>query len=417
MSRDRCYLHAKAAWINGSELVRNVTVVIEKGLIADIIRSDGPNDSTFTSATEQSCDLLLPGLINAHCHLEYSWLRGRMPRGDGQTFPEWLEAINRMKLDGGGDDYFPAMDRAIDEMARGGTTCVVNSFVDSQSMEKLCQSPLRAVALCEVLHLRGDAEGALRGAMKTTAEICGEGLLGRGLNPHAPYTVNGPMRGALRRVHVQSPEALTAWHMAETAGEVEMFESGMGELMEFFQRNHIPLPFDDVPRTHPASFLIHEGLWDNCDAVFHWNYPGPGGSSHFAAPRAIVHCPGTHAFFGRPPFPMKEILADGANVCLGTDSLASSDSVSMMEMVRLAGESFPFLTGGELVNMATRNPARSRLRGNRGAKLGTIAVGAEADMVLLTSSRGVFDESSLREALVSRDCNVTSVLVGGSDIL
>ena len=417
MSRAGRTLHATAAWINGKELARNVRVVIEKGVVAEIVRTDESDGSMSKFTAEQSCDILLPGLINAHCHLEYSWLGGRMPRGDGQTFPEWLEAINRMKADGGGDDYFPAMERAIDEMARGGTTCVVNSFVDPQSMEKLCHSPLRAVALCEVLHLRGDAESALRGAMKTTAEICGEGLVDRGLNPHAPYTVNGPMRSALRRLLAQSPGALTAWHMAETAGEVEMFESGTGELMEFFRRNHIPLPFDDVPRNHPVSFLSAEGLWDSCDAVFHWNYPGPGGSSHFNAPRAIVHCPGTHAFFGRPLFPMKEILADGANVCLGTDSLASSDSLSMMEMVRLAGEAFPFLSGGELVNMATRNPAGSRLIGSRGKKLGTISVGAQADLVLVASPVGVTDDPTLREALVSRDCKVTSVLVGGNDIL
>ena len=417
MSSERRLIHAKAAWINGNELGRNVSVIIEKGIIADILRSDRPSDSSATLAPHRSCDLLLPGLINAHCHLEYSWLRGRMPRGDGQSFSEWLEAINRMKADGGGDDYLPAMDRAIEEMIRGGMTCVVNSFVDPQSMVKLCQSPLRAVALCEVLHLRGDAESALSGALKTIEEIAGEGMMGRGLNPHAPFTVNGPMRAALREAFAKSPDIHMAWHVAETVGEVEMFESGTGELMEFFHRNHIPLPFDEVPRAHPASFLNDEGLWDSCDAVFHWNYPGLAGSSHFAAPRAIVHCPGTHEFFGRPPIPMKEILADGANVCFGTDSLASSDSLSMMEMVRLAGESFPFITGGELVNMTTRNPGRSRLITGTGTKLGTISVGAEADMVLVASPIVVFNDPTLRAALLSRDCNVTNVLVGGNDIL
>ncbi|PKO16491.1 hypothetical protein CVU37_10960 [candidate division BRC1 bacterium HGW-BRC1-1] len=412
MNPARRVIHAKAAWIDGEELARDIAVVIESGVITDLIRTSDHLDSPT-----ESCDLLLPGFINAHCHLEYSWLKGRMPRGDNHSFPQWLEAINSLKVDGGGEDYFPAMDRALEEMIIGGTTCVVNSYVDAESMEKLRVTPLRAVALEEVLHLRGDAESALSGALGRSDEDTAEGLLARGLNPHAPYTVNGPMRAALRAVLAQRPNLLTAWHLAETAGEVEMFESGTGELMEFFQRNHIPLPFDQAPRAHPADFMNHEGLWDRCDAVFHWNHPGPEGSSHFAAPRAVVHCPGTHAFFDRPPFPMKEILADGANVCLGTDSLASSDSLSMLEMIRLTGESFPFLTGGELVNMVTRNPARSRLIASSGAKLGTISVGAEADLVLFSHPTEVFDEPTLRQALLARVSQVSSVFVAGDHIL
>ena len=411
----RIILAADRVWLGGDEAVPDMAVLLEDGRIADVLpASDVPMDPAV--ARVRRCDLLLPGLINAHCHLEYTWMRGRLPDGGDTDFAGWLEAIRPLKAEVTPEEKRAEIRRGIGDLIAGGATCVVDSYEDVASVEELAGSPLRYVALAEMIHLAPGADAVPPALPPAGGVPRGPRCLGVGANPHAPYTINGTARRLLASALAAHPALPCAWHIAETADEVEMFECGSGAMMDFFVRNGVPLPFDEPPRCHPADFLRAAGLLDRCDAAFHWNVPPAGGSAHFAAPRAVVHCPGTHAFFMRPPFPMREVLADGANVCLGTDSLASGGSLSMLEMIRLAADAFPFLGGRGLLEMATRNPARSRMISGSGLRLGEIAQGAEADLVHLAIPQGAAG-MGLRDLLVHRDTRVAAVMIAGEWVL
>lgn len=411
----RIILAADRVWLGGDEALPDMAVVVEDGRIADVLPARTvPADPA--AGRFRRCGLLLPGLINAHCHLEYTWMRGRLPHGGEADFPGWLEAIRPLKAGITPEAKRAEIRRGIGELIAGGATCVVDSFEDVAAAEELAVSPLRHVVLAEMIHLAPGADAVPAALPPVTGVPRGPRCLGVGTNPHAPYTVNGVARRMLVSALAADPDIPCAWHIAETPDEVAMFEHGDGAMMDFFVRNGVPPPFAEPPGCHPADFLRAEGLLDRCDAAFHWNIPPAGGSGHFAAPRALVHCPGTHAFFRRPPFPMRELLADGANVCLGTDSLASGESLSMLAMLRLAAEAFPFLGAGGLLDLATRNPARSRIISRGGVRLGEISPGSGADMVELAAPDGA-DYSGLRGVIANAGTRVSAVMIEGEWVL
>src|SRR5580698_9651804 len=103
----------------------------------------------------------------------------------------------------------------------------------------------------------------------------------------------------------------------------------------------------------------------------------------------IVHCPGSHRYFSHPPFPAKRLHELGVNLCLGTDSLASAESLSLFSEMRFFRANEPWLRSEQILRMVTVNPARALRR--RG-QLGQITPGALADLIALpapSSLRGV----------------------------
>ena len=106
----------------------------------------------------------------------------------------------------------------------------------------------------------------------------------------------------------------------------------------------------------------------------------------------VVHCPGSHQYFSHPPFPARRLSELGVNLCLGTDSLASTDSLSLFVEMRLLRKAQPWLRAEEVLRMVTVNPARALRR--RG-QLGQIAPGAYADLIALPapgSLGGVYED-------------------------
>jgi aminodeoxyfutalosine deaminase len=121
----------------------------------------------------------------------------------------------------------------------------------------------------------------------------------------------------------------------------------------------------------------------------------------------IVHCPGSHRYFSHPPFPARRLQELGVNVCLGTDSLASTDSLSLFEEMRAFHAAERWLRPEELLRMVTVNPARALRR--RG-QLGKIVPGALADLIALPAfgTLGGIDED-----IVNHDKPVTWTMIDG----
>ncbi|MBX7245485.1 MAG: amidohydrolase family protein, partial [Candidatus Sumerlaeaceae bacterium] len=172
--------------------------------------------------------------------------------------------------------------------------------------------------------------------------------------------------------------------------------------------------FQDAPGCAPTDFLANEGLLDHCDVGYHLNFPGPDGGAFFAAPRLVVHCPGTHSFFARDPFPLCQILASGANLALGTDSLASSDSLGMFDMLRIMGGEFPCLAGPQLLDMVTTNPARASVLEKAPLPLGIIQRGAAADFTAIEIPGPPVRD--LRDLLMEPAAQVSATFIAGDKV-
>src|SRR5688500_5355814 len=113
-------IHAKAAWVRGRELARDVLLEIAEGRISGIRTGASSDDADVKT------DLLLPGFINAHCHLEYTALAGKLPRGK-VPFGEWLDAIVSAKGELSEAEIKAGIESGVRQLIGGGCTTVVDS--------------------------------------------------------------------------------------------------------------------------------------------------------------------------------------------------------------------------------------------------------------------------------------------------
>jgi aminodeoxyfutalosine deaminase len=406
------FIRASAAWTGGNVLRSDAVVVVEEGRVRDILDSRSVPADVSPSYPAR---LLLPGFINAHCHLEYSYCRGKMTGGE-VAFPDWVSELGRTAAATTTGEKMEFAGQAVQELLAGGTTTLVDCTRSDWSAEILHESPLRHVILWEMIGLdAGTGLAAFEKGMRridTNARRCPK-CVALGLNPHAPYSVGPALRECMRQELRMNPTIVCGWHLSEMAEEMKLFAQGTGAWADFLRAKDLPLPFDKVPATTPTDFIASEGLLDRCDFAFHMNHPASFDFERFAMPRSLVHCPGTHDFFKRTSFPMREYLEAGTSVCLGTDSLASAETLSMLDTIRLAAAEFPALTGPQLLNMATKAPGQNRAFESLPG-LGTISPGAPADLVAIeTPLPGVAD---LRTVLSNCETKVAATFVAGKRV-
>jgi cytosine/adenosine deaminase-related metal-dependent hydrolase len=407
------FIKAEAAWIDNNHLRHNAIICVENGIVTDILAEHQVEfDSGKPAPTEVK--LLLPGFINLHAHLEYSFCKGKLPRGR-VSFTEWIDAIGVLKRSVSADEVITAAQGAVRELVASGCTTVVDCAHRPEIAHVLAESPLRYAILWELIALTDSQAEAL------WEDVVGKRLLldkparclGFGLNPHAPYSVGSRLRALLREFLSSNPQVLVGWHVSETAEEMEFFTSGTGTFREFCTSHQIPAAFDEVPGCTPLEFLHREHLLEHADLIYHFNHFTRSDLDLLKSSGlpTIVHCPTTHDYFQRPPFDLVTLVRAGINVALGTDSLATADSLSMLEALRLAAKSYPALTGPQLLDLVTRNPARSPALRDVNPPLGVIARGSAADFVALDTSCSL--ERDLREILCHPSTKVTATFVAG----
>jgi cytosine/adenosine deaminase-related metal-dependent hydrolase len=178
-------------------------------------------------------------------------------------------------------------------------------------------------------------------------------------------------------------------HVAESREELDMFRHARGPLYEFMASLRRPMedcggttPFAKLWKTHSIDakwLLTHMNELTEDDFALLSQLP-LGGAPH------IVHCPGSHRYFGHSTFPYRRLHEIGVNICLGTDSLASTDSLSLFAELRRLQRSEPWLTGYQLLRTVTVNPARALRRENQ---LGRIKPGALADLIAIPFSQRI----------------------------
>jgi cytosine/adenosine deaminase-related metal-dependent hydrolase len=364
--------------------IENGAVAIEEnrivavGTVPDLHwLSDGP-------VIDLGDQVLLPGLINAHCHLDYSMMRQAI--SPPKSFTAWVQRINALKRSLDNDDYLAAVQRGFVELRKWGTTSVCNIEAFPELMTRLPPSPLRTWWFYEMIDIRHriTTEDVVAGALSFFQHRA-RSLDSFGLSPHAPYTASLNLF-QLANACASSFSMPLMTHLAESAEEFEMFRSARGPLYEFM--DSLRRPMADCGQDSPFGHLWKSGSVDARWLLTHMNTLTEEDFLLLAdLPRGagphVVHCPGSHRYFSHPPFPARRLHDLGVNLCLGTDSLASTDSLSLFAEMRLMQDTQPWLHPEQILRMVTIHPARALRR--RG-QLGRIVPGALADMIALPFS-------------------------------
>jgi cytosine/adenosine deaminase-related metal-dependent hydrolase len=351
-------------------------VIVATGCAADL-----PPNTPADAIHRLSDRVLMPGLVNLHCHLELTTLHDRLT--PGKPFPTWVEQLRGYTAGLDADDYRHAAHVGVERLIAGGCTTVLDVGNTGEALDVLAQSSLRSFPCVETLGLDPHyAPSRFEAARALSLKSGGTDRFKPGLAPHAAYSMSTEL---LRRVmdDQRSSGLPVTIHAAESREEAELFASGTGPLAEYCRRI-----FADAPHhfgTSPVRWLESEGLLPDGLILVHGNMLDETDMEILARHHAtVVHCPSSHAFFGHPRFPYERLRAHGINVGLGTDSLASGDSLSMWEQMRLFSNAYPDVPMEDVVAMATINGAKALGLSD----VGLLKAGWKADLAISTLEEG-----------------------------
>ena len=308
--------------------------------------------------------LLLPGLVNAHAHLELSDAR---PGPKPVSFGAWLGGVIRARS-GLGDRVEQAAGeaarRGADESLGFGVTTVGDiSKFSAATRPVLAESPLRVVSFGEIQAMAG-RRGLLDERLRTATDLRWDGWTDRnrlrvGVSPHAPYTVepDGYRRCVAWASATHRP---ICTHLAESPEEADFLRDHDGPLRGIWDAMR---EWDDAVPRHddgsPLTFAQRVGLLSTRAPVLlaHANYIDDAELDLLAESTAsVAFCPRTHAYFGHADHGrhrLPDMLARGINVCVGTDSRASSPDLNLVDDLRRVRHDFPELSAGEVWSLAT----------------------------------------------------------------
>ncbi len=356
--------------------------------------------------------ILLPGLVNAHCHLDYTNMAGQI--APVREFVDWLKSMTTSKNGWTYSDFSESWLRGADMLLRSGTTTVGDiEMVPELLPEIWTATPLRVLSFLEMTGVksRRPAPEILREALEKIASLP-SGRSHAGLSPHAPYSTT-PELLRLAADAARKQNLRVATHVAESDQEFEMFAHGKGAMFEWIARNDRDM--SDCGLGSPVQHLERQGaLHENLLAI-HVNYLAPGDAQLLARHKVnIVHCPRSHHYFRHRAFPLAKLAGAGINICLGTDSLVSvyktrkeTVALDMFEEMRELATAHPALSPATILEMATINGARAL---GMAGQIGELSPGAFADMIAIPFAGKVADAHA---AALHHTGNVSATMIGG----
>jgi cytosine/adenosine deaminase-related metal-dependent hydrolase len=396
---------------------------IENGavcLVGNKIRSVGAWGKMRVPTTEPVFDLgdviLLPGLVNAHCHLDYTDMAGQLP--PPKIFTDWIGSITAAKTGWSYSDYAHSWLHGAHQLVKTGTTTVA----DIEAMPDLLPevwnaTPLRVFSFLEMtgIKLRRDPKDILREAVDKIAALA-HARNRSSLSPHAPYSTLPELLRLTAKLARKRKWRVTT-HVAESTQEFEMFQDARGDMHEWLGRNE--RDNSDCGHGSPVAHLArHQLLGENVLAV-HVNCLARGDATLLAKNQThVVHCPRSHDYFKHPPFQRQRLANAGVNLCLGTDSLATVRVTGKQkpelnlfaEMRALAGKD-KSVSPLEILQMATINGARAL---GVARKLGELSPGAWADLITIPFEGR---PAKVYDAVLQHPGNVSASMIEGRWII
>jgi aminodeoxyfutalosine deaminase len=377
--------------------IENGAVAISGKQIVDVGRFNEVRSRNSGQIVDLGERALLPGLINAHCHLDYTCLRGKIPRP--KSFADWIRTINAEKAKLTAQNSLDSINHGFAAAKRFGTTTVANVTAVPELVPRV-SAPIRVCWFGELIDVRGEVDVHRAVRSLQTAQCWG-------LAPHAPYTASAQLYHECEAV-----APLLTTHLAEAREEVAMFRQANGSLYDFLK--NLGRDMSDCGEKTPLEQFL--ALRDSSTArgmrkdwiIVHLNELA---SSDFDllqrqdAKFSIVHCPRSHRYFQHAPFQFVRLRDIGFDICLGTDSLASNDDLSLFAEMRAFQGEFPAVAAEEILRMTTVHPARA-LRQNG---LGQLRPGFQADAIAVPCAT----LPTIYEEVIAFDGDVEWVVIDG----
>jgi aminodeoxyfutalosine deaminase len=380
-----------------------------------IVRVGRWND--FSASRQKSIDLgeaiLFPGLVNAHCHFDYTDMAGQfLPP---KSFTDWIKLITAAKGGWTYSDFAHSWLNGANMLLRSGTTCVADFENAPELLPEIWDAtPLRVFSFLEMTGVksRRDPKMILADAVKTIDSFGKSSRCVSGFAPHAPYSTL-PELLRLSAQTASDRKQLLSIHVSESAEEFDMFTQSRGVMFKWLKKSERPM--SDCGYRSPVRHLEKMGVLGKNLLAVHVNYLAHGDAKLLAQKGvSVVHCSRSHDFFSHCEFPFNELTKAGVNICLGTDSLATVKKsrgkkleLSLFSEMRAFAKKKPAVSAETILQMATVNGARAL---HMSGKIGELAPDAYADLITIPfcgNPSGAFD------ALIQHKQDVSASMIDG----
>lgn len=325
---------------------------------------------------------LVPGFVNAHCHVELSYMKGLFRKGTGMA--GFIDQINELRDTKSLEQKVSDLTQAMDSLWEQGVVAMADISNCDDSFAVKARHPMYTRTFLEVFGTEPEDCGAvMEGVRKLKAVADGFGI-DAAPTPHACYTMSPELVTAVSAEGLKS--GFLSFHSEETEEEEEMLKYGSGKMWENRVKAGMSVPpvtgkssllyfIDRLLQGHPAPFdehilLVHECCMDQegIDAVKAvMNHP------------FVAVCPLSNLFIHNALPPIDLMRRNGLKVCVGTDSLSSNDDLRIVDELFCLQRNFPEVPLGELFTWASRNGAEFLSK----PEFGTLEAGKKPGLVLV----------------------------------
>ena len=360
-------LRAKYVMSNSRTIIENGTVAIQGSQIVDVGRYLAIQNSPIYDLGEA---VLMPGLVNAHAHLDLTSIADSVQRTP--KFTDWIFQIVGKRTP---STIGPSVREGVQQSLAGGATTVGDIDGTGNSAQILRDTPIRKVVFFEALGFSGEhaATGLTRLATYLASPPVPDSLLTPALSPHAPYSTSADI---YRECVVSNLPVCT--HIAETKEELEFLSRGTGAFLDYLEAFGISTAKWSPPQLTPVQYMGTLGILRKNSLLAHCNYLTDTDVAMLAESGAsVVFCPRSHHYFYHTDHPVAQLIEKGINVAIGTDSLASNWSLSLLDELRFLARTQPYIRPETLLDMVTYNGAK--VLGL--AQVGRLEKGWQADII------------------------------------
>ena len=355
---------------------------------------DGPGNRR-RPADEVEVDLgdvaVLPGLVNAHTHLELSYLRDEVP--PTSDFVTWIRAVmaaRRQRPEAKSREILDAVDAALVECIASGTAVVGDISNTLVTFDPLARSPLAAVVFYELIRFHArDPVGLVDAARREIGALRATDHVRPSLAAHAPYSVAPLLIREIRQAVGRDPSARWSIHLSESSAEVEFLHCGSGPWRELLEEVRGWDPAWEAPGVSPVQFLDDSGLLDAHTLAVHGVQMSVADLGRLAARGTpLVTCPRSNAHTGAGTPPIAAFYESRVKVAIGTDSLASTADLNMFGELAAMRAIAPTVPARLLLESATLQGARAL---GFDAEFGSIHPGKLARVIAVDVPAGTDD--------------------------
>jgi cytosine/adenosine deaminase-related metal-dependent hydrolase len=327
---------------------------------------------------------ILPGLVNAHTHLELSWMHGQVPPSD--SMPAWAARLMALRRTIGSEPPLPIPD-AVRDVRAAGTSLVGDVTNTLAAYDVLADSDLAGVIFRELLGFNApDPAQLVADAQAQLDTVPPLAWLRSSIVPHAPYSVSPALFEAIARAAGDKPVSI---HLGESLEEIQFLQKGTGAWRELLGQLGVWNDTWRPPACGPVEYLERMGLVSARLLAVHCTHVDDGEIGRLArAGATVVTCPRSNRWTGAGTPPIERFYASGARVAVGTDSLASVQDLNLFAEIAEVRRLAPAVPARRLLASATIDGAGAL---GFGDEFGAIEPGRRADLIAVRVPSGVED--------------------------